>query len=329
MNNINGFKNMKWFFKGICTVTMLFSAGCSASVTPTGIAVPIPMSLTPFSTTQLPLATLSPTQTRTLALPTLTSLPVLRQPEEIKTKLFELLLNNGGCKLPCLLGYTPGTVSPQEMENFFDQFGLVNTQDMSVSRGTSNDGSLSGVSFYFLYSQDIYLNVHISAYINGNRVEALAMDAFPQSKWDPHYAEVMNYYLLPQILTNYGMPAQVLIATYRDDRQRPDVTSAPFFLVLIYPDQGFYVKYEMERVSGGGIFLGCPSKSFVSVAVWSPGDNEAFNKVVQVMNNGGDLSSYKPIDEATSMTIDEFYQTYILPDNTACIETPIETWPNP
>jgi len=329
MNNANGFKNMKWFLRGICVVMVLFSAGCSASVTPTSIAVPATMSLTPFPTTLRPSATLSSTPTRTPAPPTLTPLPILGQPEEIKTKLFELLLNNGGCRLPCLLGHTPGIVSLQEMKNFFDQFGLLKTQDMLVRKGTSNDGSLSGVSFYFPYLQDIYLNMHISAYKNGNQVEALAMDAFPQSNWDFYYAEIVNYYLVPQILMNYGEPSQVLVWTIRDDRQRPDVTTAPFFLALLYPDQGFYLQYEMSRETKGANFLGCPSKAFVSVGVWPPKDEMIFNKMMQVMTNGNGLSPYKSIEEAASLTINEFVETYSKASNSSCLVTPIETWPNP
>ena len=147
--------------------------------------------------------------------------------------------------------------------------------------------------------------------------------------WNPSYAEAMKYYMPPQILTNYGMPPQVLVATYSNDQQRPDVTVWPFFLSIIYPEQGIYIKYEMFRQTSADKFIGCPAKSFVSVAVWSPGDDEAFSRVVQAMNNGGDLSSYKTIDSSTDMTVDEFYEIFRNSDNTMCLETPIETWPNP
>lgn len=311
----------------VCMVVAILSAGCSASVTSASSPMPATMLLTPTSTA-LPLsATPFPTQTRTPLPPTLTPLPVLREPGDIKTKLLELLQNNGGCQLPCLLGNTPGIVSLQETKNFLEQFGLMEIQDMIVRRATL--GNLSGISFYFPYSQDAYFDAHISVYKRGNQVEALAMNTASRPAWDSHYADLLQYYLLSQILTDYGEPAQVLIWTFRNDRSRPDVTTWPFYLVLLYPDRGGYLEYEMERVPSGDKFIGCPSKSFVSVAVWSPGDNEAFYTAVQGMNNGGDLSPYKPIEEVTSLTVEEFHQVFSNPANKDCITTPIEVWPNP
>jgi len=317
---------MKWLSISMCVVMTLLAAGCSASVTPTSASVPATMSSIPTLTALPPSATPSPTQTRTPPPPTLTPLPILREPEEIKTKLFELLQNNGGCQLPCLFGYTPGIVSPQEMKNFFNQFANIDSPDMIIDKIKADDGN--SLSFYIRYA-DNYLNLGISTYENKNQIQALAMDAFPEPKWNSHYAEIMNYYLLPQILTNYGEPSEVIILTYRNDRQRPDVTSFPFFLVILYPEQGFYAKYEMERVTSSANFLGCPSKSFVSVVTWPAGNGEIFQTTVQPTINGEYLSDYKSLADATSMTIEEFYQMFSNPNNRECIRTPIETWPEP
>jgi hypothetical protein len=320
---------MKRFSFSILIVLLLFSTGCSSAVKPPATQTAVPPYTELFTATPtlfVPSATSSPTQTQTpIPLPaTLTPFPTLTT-DEAKKVLFELLLNNGGCRLPCLLGYTPIT-SHREVQNFFSQFVVTETPDISISKVSVADGSSVG---FFIHLLNTNLNIDISTYETGNRVEALSIGGLSQPKWAPKYAEVMKYYLLPQILTNYGEPSQVLIKTFRNDRQRPDVISWPFFLVLLYPDQGFYLKYEMERVSTGAEFLGCPSKSFVSVGVWPPKNDAIFNKMILVMTNGGDLRGYKSISDAIAMSLEEFYQTFKEPTNTQCIKTTIETWPNP
>jgi hypothetical protein len=67
----------------------------------------------------------------------------------------------------------------------------------------------------------------------------------------------------------------------------------------------------------------------VSIITWPPNDDEIFHKTVKPTINGEYLSDYKSLTDATSMTMDEFYQVFSNSDNKECIKTPIETWPNP
>lgn len=322
-------------------MALVFSPGCSFqpdySITRTESPLPAktPILITP---TIAPLsATFTPFLTPTPLPPTLTPLSKLT-PDESINLLFELLKNNGQCLLPCLLGLKP-EISSLEMRNFFNQFASVETDEISIDRVRADSGKFNAVGF-FVHYDNIYLNLGISSYEEQGQVKRLTLDssiykdnsnerlvnAIP---WDPKYAEIMSYYLLPQILINHGEPSEIIMLTYRNDRQRPDVTSYPFFLVLLYPNQGFYVKYEMERVTSSAYFLGCPSKSFVDVVVWPPNEDEIYERIVIPTINGEYFSDYKSLGDATSMTIDEFYQRFSNPESQNCIETPIETWPNP
>lgn len=332
---------MKRNFIFILIMALAFSPGCSFqpdySITQTESPLPTKTLTLNTPTIISPSATSTPLPTPTPLPPTLTSLPKLT-PDESMNLLFELLKNNGQCLLPCLLGLKP-EISSSVMRNFFNQFASVNSDEISIDRVRADSGKFNAVGF-FVHYDNIYLNLGISSYEEQNQVKRLSLDSSVYKDnsnerlvnsipWDPKYAEVMNYYLLPQILINYGKPSKIIILTYRSDRQRPDVTSFPFFLVLLYPDQGFYVKYEMERVTSGVNFIGCPSKSFVDVVVWTPNDDEAFESVVKPTINGEYLSDYKSLSDATSLTIEEFYQGFSNPESQICLETPIETWPNP
>lgn len=328
------------FYAYMVLLILMGSCASGANVVATQSAVPpsLTSDITNTPALILPSTTPSPVSTPTQIPPTQTPLPTLA-PDEVKIKLFDLLLNNGGCALPCFLGYSPGISTKDDIQNFFGQFGVQDAPDLSISRTAVTARSIIG---FYIRLNNHYLNMGISTYESMGEVKVIEMGSFIQPDnsnpsqrldnsytWDLRYAEVMHYYLLQQILAIYGEPSEVIILTYRNDRQRPDVTSFPFFLVLLYPEQGFYVKYKMERITSGINFLGCPSKSFVDVVVWPPNNDKIFEGIVKPTINSEYLSDYKSLSDATSMTINEFHQIFSNPDTTNCIVTPIETWPNP
>lgn len=324
--------NIKQVLHQACAIALVITAGCSSPVTQTATATSADDSTrVPSTSTSASTSALSLTPVPTKPSLSLTPFPLLSA-EQATIKLLDLLQDNGECQLPCFLGYLPGITTSEEMNQFFDQFVVSRSADTEISK--SQDGNTQSVRFYFP-QENLYFNAGMSSWENNNtkKVVILGMGTFltgpTEYSWSSSYYEAVQYYMLPQILKEYGKPSQVLILTFRDDRQRPDVTAKEFFLVLLYSEQGIYIKYKMDRQIVGNNFLGCPLKSFVDVAVWNPEDQEAFKQVVEIMNNGGDLSPYKPIDDATSMSIDEFYRIFTDPNSRGCIETPIDLWANP
>jgi hypothetical protein len=68
------------------------------------------------------------------------------------------------------------------------------------------------------------------------------------------------------------------------------------------------------------------------LGVWSPERALPLRTVVQKAGsviNELNLDYFKPVEEATSLTLNEFYDTFKNPENTACLETPQELWPGP
>jgi hypothetical protein len=149
---------------------------------------------------------------------------------------------------------------------------------------------------------------------------------------DASFNKAFEYYSLPQILSNYGMPSQVLLAPFPDDPIRTDVKWQPFSLVLLYPEKGIFVEYVSPRGTISNDFVGCPSKAHISLAVWSPESDMSLEYVIQKAGseiNELNMDYFKPVEEATSMTLNEFYQKFKDPNNTACLETPMDFWQTP
>lgn len=111
----------KFFFRFVLLFWVLFS-GCASAierpVTQTNTPIEEIIAFTSTLTFSPPSATLTLLKSPTQSLSTQTPFATLSS-EEAKTRLFELLQDNGGCRLPCLLGYSPMISTRQDIQNFF------------------------------------------------------------------------------------------------------------------------------------------------------------------------------------------------------------------
>ncbi|MDD5468087.1 MAG: hypothetical protein PHS96_09785 [Anaerolineales bacterium] len=223
------------------------------------------------------------------------------------------------------------------------QFGVLITPDAYID--ISDFGDVGGI--YLMHRKDnILLSIHFSYYQNmGGGLDILTLfgHAFLERGKDfdwmsgamsPIYGELtfntaFAYYLLPQMLSNYGPPSQVLLLPFPDDPERPNFTWQPFSLVLLYPEQGIIVEYVSQRETIGENFAGCPDKAHFSLGVWSPDSDLPLKTIVQKAGmeiHELNIDYFKPLEEATSLSLEEFYQIYKNPQNTQCIKTPISIW---
>ena len=65
---------------------------------------------------------------------------------------------------------------------------------------------------------------------------------------------------------------------------------------------------------------------------WNPDNDISIAEVVEIKTVDEGFTSrrayhFKSLEEATSMTLDEFYQVFKDPDTTQCLETPADLWP--
>lgn len=146
-----------------------------------------------------------------------------------------------------------------------------------------------------------------------------------EGKWyqeNPFYTQPM-YPSLPYLLSTYGPPAQAYI-NFDVGIAEMGLGSDLYFLVLDYTKDGWIAMYEMELARKDGIFVGCPVKASSTLWLWSPEDAETAKEY-----GFADGTALKNIEEATSMTLEEFYQKYKDPANTQCLESPVDIYQQP
>ena len=133
--------------------------------------------------------------------------------------------------------------------------------------------------------------------------------------------------MLPNILTEYGNPTTVMLSTMA--KLPSSGVPGGFKIVLLYPDQGILVNYTMQMQIVGEHIMGCPSNSHVELELYPPGQADLFfdrlepsgwNQIIQ--------NTYKSIDDATSLSQDDFYDVFSKQTD-ECILSPANLWPVP
>jgi hypothetical protein len=278
------------------------------------------------SDTPVPSETPVPTQTGT---PTSTPLPTLL-PGEAKALIYELLQTNGGCELPCWWGLIPSETSFETTRSFLDTFRIISIANFYLEKG--------GYIHWKIPENNLLININANITYNRNEVDTLEWlnvgtwlerstdQGFEIVYGDPLYKKVFQAYTLQSILATYGNPSEVLVY---GNLGRQNILQ----LLLYYPELGFIAMFTTPLESEGDLLLGCMFEANTALYLWSPEYRYTWSEAVSITTGGGEDEWLKVpflrLDEATSMSLDEFYTTFSDPNNTSCIETPASIWPGP
>ncbi len=292
------------------------------SLTPTPVVNLVTSTDIPeLSPTRTPTATGTPTPPPTpislpsTRMPSPTPAPTMTKNEE-HTFVSRMIQDNGGCRLPCWWGFTPGETELQTIRDFF------------LSRGVMTKlWTLEGSSNYTVYFTD-NLSTVIQNY-GGQKglLDMISLVGNPPVRneeyvyGDPQFTEVWEPYLPPQLLENYGPPEEVFLGA---DLWSP----LQFFdLLIFYPQQGFLVQYSGPLTEQGDQLRVCPSHAEIHLDLWNPGSITRLKDVAGIEGytySPEDHSLLRSLAEATGMSTTEFIEEMSQPGN--CIETPKEVW---
>jgi hypothetical protein len=279
--------------------------------------------------------TLPPTMQPTLE-PTFAS---TLQSEEAKTKLFEMLLTNGNCSLPCIWGITPGKSSKHDAAKIFYSLGSIAWVDsISGNQGELaidlNDSTTNLIFNLYFYSEDdiiTWVNIMASTsedhdFGDGNQG---VIDVYDSDE----FGEIIKPYTLQQVLKTIGKPEAVLVQTFSKESSLGQNKIGGFDIVLLYPHKGIFAHYETQMRVDDGVVYGCFKNAHVELKSIEPGEM-AFIEALRSTEwaDFWPLPVTKPfwtsIDKATGMSIDDFFETF---SNSMdpCLQTPTSLWEEP
>ena len=295
----------------------------SITATTTFTITPANNSSTPGDT---PLPTLETVKSKTpTVVPTLSV-------EAAQLKLMNLVTDNGDCRLPCLWGITPGISTAQEA-----RFKLEPLR--SISDFTAFRTGIGDINPIIKVENGIEINLRIAFLATNNIVDRVVFDGRAlkelaeengvESIFDSSvFGEYLRVYMLHQLIYSHGVPTSIMLSTmaqippshYGQDN---------FKILILYPDQGILVLYTTDMHMVGKNVVGCPLNAHVELYLFQSGNSMNFYKLLERTDWPKKIANnYKPLEEVTAMSQEEFYQTFRLPTD-ACLETPANLWPVP
>ncbi len=312
---------------GLILLAMLFSSCAQSSeniFTPTPTMPMVATSSATLTPPFTPLPTNSPAPTLTPTM--IPTLPV----EAAQAELLKFLSDNGGCRLPCLWGIMPGKSSFQEAQ-------IILTPLSSVSDFTAFKSGLGSVTPYFIEGGlEIYTTIDFITNRDNNVVSSIAFSTeahrpLAQGGYEDvfdskFFGEKVSAYTLAHVLTEQGVPSSVMVETAGGPLTRGG--TGGFDILLLYPDQGILVNYKTQMHLIGSNVRGCPLNAYVQVELYPSGQPDSFFEGLKQTDWAVKMTGYKPLEETTSMSVQEFYETFREATN-KCIETPAKLWPTP
>ena len=331
-------KVSQWF--GLLLFVMVF-AGCTQSTESTITSSPTaPVLLISASPTETMPPILTPTATNTLT-PTFTPTTVPTLPaEEARKRLLELLATNGDCRLPCLWGITPGKSYHQEAQTI-----LIPLSSIAIPEMTSFEplNGILGGAITALYVEDkLRLNAGIGydVFDDGNTVRSIGFRVLEEGLYkkdeygnqiktpiydSPTFGKRVEYYSLSHVLSEQGIPDSVMIYIPRVEGYPLVVGTGIMEAALLYPEQGIWIKYTMSMYNNGNIIKGCPANAHIEMELYPSGNPESFFSLLEQTDWGRTKGGYKPLEDTTSMSLEQFYETF-RNQTDQCIETPTNLW---
>lgn len=332
-------KTSQWFSL-LLFVTMI--TGCTQTTESTIISsATAPVLLVSASPTETMPPTLTPTATG-IPTPAFTPTTVPTLPaEDARKRLLELLATNEDCRLPCLWGITPGKSNYHEARNI-----LMPLSSIAIPELTSFEplNGILGATITTLYIEgDLNLNASISYNVYGdddiiNNVyfEVLEEDLGKKDEYgnqiktpiydSPTFGKRVEYYSLSHVLSEQGIPDSVMIYIPRVEGY--PIVAGVLDAALLYPEQGIWVNYEMSMDNNGNNIKGCPANAHIEMQLYPSGNPESFFSLLEKTDWERTKGGYKPLEEVTSMSLEQFYETFRNPTD-QCIETPTNLWSTP
>jgi hypothetical protein len=288
--------------------------GASSSVTFTALPSVQPVTPTQLPVTPVPSPTSSATPSASPApslTPTLrateTPLPAL-QIADAQQRAEELLKTNANCTLPCWWGIVPGKTPWTVAQSILYQF------DQEIyDRTAGRSQPFIGEAIIPVKSEISSLGRLYHKYTVADGLVQL-VDVFPGR---------VPTYGLSEIFKEYGKPAEVWVRT------DPDAPSGAinFLAVTYYPKLGIIASYDQEARRNGQLIMACLPPAFASdLILWAPTGTDDFRSVVNRTGLTDEGLKYMPLQDATQVSIDTFFEKLSEPDAQLCVETPADLW---
>lgn len=278
--------------------SIFFLAGCahfSPTLQPTlEVQLPSPTNLPATETDVLTSTEASPV-TETLSPTAIHTLVPTLVPDSVKETMQPLLQDSMNCKEPCFLGITPGKTSMDKARAFFEPLGFKH------SEGTDPN---SGRDFYSVsYESNIGRKSFVTFFTSNSLVENIKImpDIANQEEGSPRE---WIAYSPESLIKKFGQPSRVDFSL-----AWPGGGGSEIIMNMYFDPVNLIVQYTGQNMlpSNRNLLRLCPlTDPFDYVRLWMGA------------NQPNDPPAGVPLEQATTLTIDQFTQLMLEDPEQAC-----------
>ena len=298
------------------------------------ITEPTQVAILPTSSSTQRFPTLEPTKTFSITSfptssveqysPTPTSTPTrLSTPDaQAREKLWREIMVKPICSLPCWWGIKPGINSEVEAQELLKPLAI----RLDLDSSTIPDGSvLYGAPFDF-FELSLYNN--LSLVEKKEVIESIHVNGF--GIYNPEeFRKIWKRYGPEEIVRLYGSPSRILLQTWQHTPQPRDPTYKYYELSLFYDQLGFIILYH-GKIENKPNYTVCPAFSGnlieeIDIYIKSLASQVPLEDLIG--EQGGPRESAYSLQEASELTIQQFYNLISKNQESACFDTKADIWP--
>jgi hypothetical protein len=297
-------------FLFLILIMVLGLAGCkppSAAIEPTEVSQPPSPTVIPSTSTPTSFPTITPTITpitptptmKPSSTPTVTPTPLdTLEPAKVYETITAVLRDPGDCIAPCFWGIVPGKTTYDEANQFFYHLGI------SPYNSTNNGKDYT----YHEYQLNNDLRIAITLRLQDNLVESLQIGLVTETRNGKAESDWMAY-SPSAIIKKYGKPSKV------DFSWNLEGGNTTFYMTLYYDDYDFIVMFHSPDGPEPTSPAECPlTVKYDYIFLWI-GKNPPYPP-----GRGA------PLDEATSLTMDEFVNLMTGDPGNSCFNLNIDAF---
>lgn len=251
-------------------------------------------------------------------------------PKQSEELILAWVMDNGGCRLPCIWGFVPGETVTDARKSMLERFG--SGQDYLVSRSDPGQNP-GGIGYSITTEDELHISFSLNYFEKGGVLDRLSLGTRVVRENIPvfgekQYNEILDYYSLGQILEYYGKPSEILVAAWPND---PFLKAPydPFIVVLIYKEDGIIAEYVSPSERVDGKVHGCPTDSRISVRTYVAEENQSIEEIASVASgvefNKSSYPFFKHIEEVAPLTLNEFYEEFKSSSGQICLDI-VDMW---
>lgn len=229
---------------------------------------------------------------------------------------------NGTCELPCLANVTPGKTNWDEA--VFTLHPMESVAELDILTNQESVYGPANVVSWYLSGDEIRIN---GKFLEGNEINLIRMDietfSMPTTNADSYPIPLPTPLSMSSVLQEYGVPSMVFIYTFVHDQPG----RLPFKILLVYPENQFYIEYYREAKLNGDSVVACNPDFRLELVVV---DNKEKLLSVDALTNAPetkDLSihAWKTVEQVMNISADRFHEVYSS-SSSECIIFPSKVW---